>query len=245
MTVHIDTLTERSAAAVVVVFPHAGGSPRFFAPWSSSLPETFELAGVTYPGRDALLDAPSAPDIPALAADCAAELAPLARSRPVLLFGHSMGGHVAFETARRLEGIGCPVAGLVVSGADAPSRGTIERWHLASDVELADHIGELDPKIRAVLAEPALARMFLPTIRADYHLVETYRADPWATVSCPTVVVSGDSDPEITPDGIARWIEHAPGGCRFRFTRGGHFSLATDPSEIYRCLDEVLGTRVG
>jgi pyochelin biosynthetic protein PchC len=245
MTVHIDNLTERAASVLVVVFPHAGGSPRFFAPWSSSLPESFDLAGVTYPGRDALLDAPPAPGIPALAVDCASELAPLARSRPVLLFGHSMGAYAAFETARLLESAGCPVAGLVAGGADAPSRGTAERWHLASDTELADHIGELDPKSRAVLAEPALARMFLPTIRADYRLVETYRADSWATVSCPTVVVSGDRDPEVTPDGIAQWTAHTPGGCRFRFARGGHFYLATDPSEIYRCLDEVRGTRVG
>ncbi|WP_040790844.1 thioesterase II family protein [Nocardia paucivorans] len=245
MTVHLETLTERGAPALAVVFPHAGGSPRFFASWSSSLSGSFDLAGMTYPGRDALLDVPPATGIRSLAVDCAAELEPSVRARPVVLFGHSMGAYVAFETARLLEGAGLPVAGLVAGGADAPSRETDERWHLASDIELADHIGALDPKSRAVLAQPALARIFLPTIRADYRLVETYRADPGSTVSCSTVVVCGDSDPEVTPDGIARWTAHAPGDCRFRFASGGHFDLVAEPFEVYRCLDEVLGTRVG
>ena len=40
----------------VVAFPHAGGSSRFYIPWCRELGADVDLYGVTYPGRDLLLD---------------------------------------------------------------------------------------------------------------------------------------------------------------------------------------------
>src|SRR2546421_377659 len=66
-------------------------------------------------------------------ADRVADLLRDKTDRPLALFGHSMGAMVAYETARRLERAGVPVAGLFVSGRRAPSRVRDESVHTRTD----------------------------------------------------------------------------------------------------------------
>ncbi|MGH3970897.1 MAG: thioesterase II family protein, partial [Mycobacterium sp.] len=187
MTPRVQTLwrsTPRNRA--IVVFPHAGGSPRFYASWCREIPTGVDLYGVTYPGRDQLLGEPPPETLVGLASDCATELEPIIQSSAgVVMFGHSMGSYVAFEATRSLERSGIPVTALVASGADAPHLRTEQAWHRACDDDLVRHVSELDAGSGEVLAVPELRRMFLPTIRDDYRLVEHYRAERDPQLSCP------------------------------------------------------------
>src|SRR6266852_5398189 len=82
----------------LICFPHAGGSASFFRDWGNHLPES-EVYGVCYPGRAERIDEPPPTDLRQLAGEIAAAVEPLS-DRPIALFGHSMGGIVALETAR-------------------------------------------------------------------------------------------------------------------------------------------------
>ncbi|NEW44289.1 thioesterase [Nocardia cyriacigeorgica] len=241
MTIRIERLTRTDAhgGLTLVVFPHAGGSPRYYAPWSLLASAPLELHGVTYPGRDLLIDEPVADSVTELAAECANALASIARTSPVVFFGHSMGGFVAFETARALERDGISIASLIVSGCDAAHLGTADRWHLASDDDLIAHIAALDPRAGAALAVPALRRLFLPTLRADYRLSETYRGHADDSVGCPVHAVYGVADPDIVPDGPARWATHARNEFQLATFPGGHFYVAEHGARI---LDYIAGT---
>ena len=224
----------------VVVFPHAGGSPRFYAPWCSELPAGTDLYGVTYPGRDQLLGEPAPDTLTGLALDCATELEPIIRSASVLMFGHSMGSYVAFEATRALERSGIPVTALIVSGAEAPHFRTEQSWHRACDDDLLRHTGELDVRSREVLAVPELRRMFLPIIRDDYRLVEHYRAEPNPKVSCPIHIVYGESDPEVTAPGSRAWAGYTRAEWHVRPFRGDHFYLAAHKAQVVAYLSEIL-----
>lgn len=226
----------------VVVFPHAGGSPRFFIPWRRELPAGVDLYGVTYPGRHTLLDQPAPENLVDLASGCATELAPIIRSSDsVVLFGHSMGAYVAFETVRSLQRMGISVAALVVSGAEAPHLVVEQAWHGASDDELVRHIGELDVRTREVLAVPELRRMFLPTIRDDYRLVETYRSEPNRQLSCPIYAMYGESDPEVNESNSAAWGAYTRADTRVRGFPGDHFYLSAQLAEVVAYLCAVSG----
>lgn len=242
MTVRIEPLSapRRHPHVTVFVFPHAGGSPRFFTPLIPGLAVEFTLSGITYPGRDALMDVAHPADIPELARACAHAIAPVHRLGPVVLLGHSLGSYVAFETARIMEQHGPAPDALVVSGADAPSLGAPGDWRSASDAELARHVGAFDARTRAALDRPELARLALPTLRADYHLIENYSAAPDHTVGCPVTVVRATGDPEVTEAGTRAWRDHARSGFRVRTLDGGHFTFVTDPGVFDRTLRACL-----
>ncbi|WP_280235092.1 thioesterase II family protein [Nocardia cyriacigeorgica] len=246
MTIRIERLTRSDArgGTALVVFPHAGGSPRYYAPWSLLSPAPLDLHGITYPGRDLLIDEPVADSVGELAAECASALGPIAQASPVVFFGHSMGGFVAFETARALERDGISIAALIVSGCDAAHLGTTDRWHLASDDDLIAHIAALDPRAGAALAVPALRRLFLPTLRADYRLSETYRGRIDDSVGCPVHAVYGTADPDITAGGPQRWEMHARNEFQVETFPGGHFYVAEHGARILDYIARAAGLGV-
>lgn len=245
MTARVRALSEATPGNhVIVVFPHAGGSPRFFSSWCRELPAGVDLYGVTYPGRDLLLDEPAPDTLVDLGSDCGTELEPIIPSSgSVVMFGHSMGASVAFEATRSLERSGIPVTALVVSGADAPHlepRPGIERaWHRACDDDLVRHTGELDVRSLEVLAVPELRQLFLPAIRDDYRLIENYRAEPDPRLSCPLHVMYGTSDPEVTASRVAAWAAYTRADWQVRPFPGDHFYLTAHAAQIVAYLSGI------
>lgn len=244
MTARVGVLSESIPGDhAVVVFPHAGASPRFFAPWSRELRGDFALYGVTYPGRDMLMDEPAPETLVELADQCAIELEPIVRSsNSVVMFGHSMGSLVALEAIRSLERSGLAVTALVASGSDAPHLGTDQTWHRASDDELVAHLTDLAPDSREVFAIPELRDMLLPVSREDFRLVETYRSELHPRISCPIHVVNGDSDPEVTLSGAAKWASHTGTKCFTRSLPGDHFYLSAHRAQIIDQLSTILAS---
>jgi len=225
----------------VVVFPHAGGSPRSFISWCRDLPLGIDLYGVTYPGRDLLLDEPAPATLVELASECATELEPVIPSaHSVVMFGHSMGAYVAFEATRSLERSGFALTALVVSGAEAPHFGTEQIWHRACDDDLVRRIGELDVRSREALAVPELRRMFLPTIRDDYRLVENYRARPNPQLSCPIHTLYGESDPEVSVPHSAAWAAYTRADWHVRSFPGDHFYLNAHTAQVVAYVSDIL-----
>ncbi|MBF4998067.1 thioesterase [Nocardia sp. BSTN01] len=227
----------------VIVFPHAGGSPRYFSPLARSLPAGIAMYGITYPGRDALGGVAAPPYLTDLARDCAAAIRPLIDAGPVVLLGHSMGGYIAFEAARDVERSGRTISQLVVSGADAPPARAAGSWHHASDSDLARHLGRFDSRTAQALSQPSLRRLLLPVIRSDYRLVEGYRAAADDTVHCPLTVISGTTDPEVDLGNLPMWKCHTSAEFRLRTYCGGHFSFITDPA-LTRSYLELVTTDV-
>lgn len=230
---------DRRFAPAVVVFPHAGGSPRFYAHWAKTLPH-HQLWGVTYPGRDARLNEMPPATLQALARECAVALDGLLEyAKPALLIGHSMGAWVAWEAARCLEQM-TPARSImtVVSGQNAPDFPSDTCLHQQDDAALIADMNRQNPLNSALWDIPELRQLFLPTVREDYRLLETYRAQP-GTVADLTVVYGAD-DREIDRATISRWRNASRGGYRTRCLPGGHFYLAAPDTSLPHYLGELL-----
>ncbi|GGZ05685.1 thioesterase II family protein [Streptomyces poonensis] len=78
-----------------------------------------------------------------------------------------------------------PPAGLVVSGHPAPALTRPGRIHLGSDEELIEELRRTDATRADILDNAPLVQTFLPVIRSDYRLSETYRPMPGARLRTP------------------------------------------------------------
>lgn len=102
------------------IFPHAGGSAAEYKPFARGFTMDAKRIAVQYPGRADRHDVQDISSISALADEIHPMLAPSMVGARVAFFGHSMGGLIAFDIARRVEQAGGRIEALFVSASPAP-----------------------------------------------------------------------------------------------------------------------------
>lgn len=234
----------RAGYPALVCFPPGGGSATSYRDLAASFGPGPAVYAVQYPGRRNRIGEEFVSSITELADHSAAATASLVPGSPVL-FGHSMGATVAFETARRLEARGRTVAALFVSGRPDPAFADQGSLHRGTDSDLIAELERLanDPATVTILRdEPALAEMVLPAVRNDYRAVETYRYREGERLRCALVALLGRSDPTTSPGQLARWREHTSGDFAVRLFSGGHFYLDEHTREIADLITSVVAS---
>jgi surfactin synthase thioesterase subunit len=214
----------RSTARVTLYcFPHAGGNASAYRAWPGLLPDEAEVVAVRLPGRESRVAEQAVVDPVAVAeairGDCG--------RRPYALFGHSMGGLLAFEVARLLSADGARPLWLAVSGSPHPLARTAPPPVSGLPVdELLAWLRGTGAVPEAMLSDPDHHDALLPPLRADCHWLESYahrRADP---LHCGITALAGATDPDVTEDGLLRWAQETTGPFVPRRYPGGHFYLA-------------------
>ncbi|KXK59341.1 hypothetical protein AWW66_24850 [Micromonospora rosaria] len=224
----------------VVCFPHSGGSAASFAGWAALMPPDVELVAVQYPGRGDRFLEPLVDDVPAMAGHAAAELLRLP-DRDQILFGHSLGAVVAYETALALRDTGAEPRALCASACLPPGRMKDPTIHLAPDDrfwETLCGLGGIEP---GIAGNAELRELLLPALRSDLRAHTTYRPRPGARpLSCPVTCYHGAGDPLVDEAGLADWAAVTSGEFTLRVRPGGHFHLASDAGGL---ISDVLRQR--
>lgn len=225
----------------VFCFPFAGGGAYFYRPWVRSAPSSIAIVPVQPPGRDErMMERPfeRMRDIVGAAAD---QIVPLLRG-PYALFGHSMGGMMAYELAQEIRRRNAPSPRhLFVSGAPAPHRAAeIPAIYDLPDDEL---IAEIQRRYlglpKEVLESAELLNLLLPRFRADLAVTGTYAYQPAPPLNCPITAFGGETDETVTPDMVEAWREHTVATFRFEIFAGGHFFVSDSSDRILAALGEA------
>ncbi|MFJ4467398.1 thioesterase II family protein [Streptomyces sp. NPDC089424] len=207
------------------VFHHSGGSHLMYQDWSSHFPAGWDVRIPDAPGRGPRDERPAMSDTGALLDHFLDELDGLLTGR-FAFFGHSMGGLVAYELARRLIDLGrTPPVWLGVS-----ARGTLHpdgdpvRRHLLSDADLREELLAMGGSSSSVLAHQELWDLFAPTIRADLRISETWRTKPLtAPLPVSLSVFGGTRDHVAPPHRLGGWAAVSDHFLGLRLFDGGHF----------------------
>jgi pyochelin biosynthetic protein PchC len=233
------------APITLVCFPHAGGSASFFFALSRALSPSVEVLAVQYPGRQDRRNEPVIEDLGLLADKVYRALSGWT-GRRFAFFGHSMGASVAFEVARRMEQAGGPTPELFFASARrSPSLPTESRVRLMDDAGIVAELKRLSGTAAALFADPELMAAAIPALRGDYTAIESYIAEPTATLDCPVHVFIGDADPLTAPEQAEAWRDHATGAFDLSLFPGGHFYLETWPAQVVKEIQERIRATAG
>lgn len=226
----------------MLVLHHAGGSAGPYRGLVRALgARSREAVAIDLPGRGRSAGEPPCRSM-AEAVDHLVEVVTRDFEPGCALFGHSMGGLIVFEAARELERRGRPAGWVGVSGclspAAASARPPADR-HLWNDDRLTEYVRELGGTPEEALRDPELRGYLLGVLRADFAVVDGYRAIRDAQLSrTPGAVFCGLADPVASPDGWCRAFRQSMSCHSFA---GGHFSLFDRVEEVADRIDAELG----
>ena len=220
-----------SDQATVRIFclPFGGGGAAIFREWPRDLWPTIEVWHVQLPGREARHREPALTSMDALVAPLAEAMQPHL-DRPFAVYGHSMGALIGYELARLLRRLGAPApVHLFVSARRGPHvADSHPPLHTLPDPDLVAQLTRrYNGMPRAVLESAELLRMFIPIVRADLTMTETYAYVPEEPLARPISAFGGLDDGAVTRDDLAAWGDQTRASFTLRMLPGGHFFLQT------------------
>lgn len=239
----ISTLhSSRTARMRLLCVPYAGGGAAGYRSLAAHAPEWLEVAAVNLPGREGRYADPAIDNMSDMV-DAIGDALCREEGPPYALLGHSMGALIAFELARGLPETRAPDV-LIVSGMNGPQTRRTSSRPIASmsDSELVSMLQSNESyssTLRDTLADPELAELFLPMLRADFHLVDTYRHQAASKLDVPIVCLSGLQD-RHDPTRLDAWGELTNAPYRRHDFDGGHFFIQSAAAIVMQRVREAL-----
>ncbi|MGA9717193.1 MAG: alpha/beta fold hydrolase [Acidobacteriaceae bacterium] len=232
------------AALRLLCFPHAGGGPTAFFPWIALLAPEIECVSIQYPGRGQRFREGSLTGISYLVGEIAAHVAEIV-DRPFALYGHSLGGLVAFELARLLRRLGSPAPEHLFVGASRPPHlgPVLPTIHELPDSEFVDVLQTRYGGIpTAIYQDRELLNLFMVPMRADFTAYELYRLLPEAPIGVPITAFAATEDQAATPSTMQEWARHTAAQFDLKILPGGHFF---PPDSVARVVQTIRGRLLG
>ena len=217
-------------------FPPAGRGASIYAKWVKAFPPGLDICPIQLPGRENRLRETPFTSMPDLLNGMIPAIERLL-DVPFAFFGHSMGAIIGFELAREL----------LKRGLDGPV-------HLFASARRAPHLKEPHPPIAHLPDEPFLKEVqrryggipegviqdsemkgiILPTLRADFSLLESYEYSGNSPLSCHITVLGGLQDLDIEEEELEAWKEHTTYPTRVQLLPGDHFFLLSAADKVIR-----------
>lgn len=222
--------------------PYAGGGAAAYAQWVSRLPRDVEVCRVQLPGRENRLREAPFTSIVSLVETLAEAIRPYL-DRPFAIFGHSLGALTSFELARRVRRrFDLSPAQLFVSARWAPHLPDPEP--LIYQLPDAEFIAMLRRRYNnipdAVVNDPELMAIFLPLLRADVTILDTYVYTADQPFDCPITVYGGSDDRRVTRAALEAWRAHTRQAFHVQVFPGAHFYLQGARDQLLQALSQEL-----
>ncbi|MEZ4868210.1 MAG: alpha/beta fold hydrolase [Caldilineaceae bacterium] len=224
-------------------FPYAGGAASIYRTWSQHLPAEIEVCAVQLPGRENRIRERPFTNVAALVQALLPNLLPYL-DRPFALFGHSMGSLIAYAVAQQLHQFyGQTPISLLVSGRRAPflpePEGLLHT--LANDERFLTELQQRYNNIPAVIFQDAeLRELFVPLLRADLTLVETYQATAQRPLPCPIYAFGGEHDSRASYAELSAWRELTQSDFDLHLFPGDHFYLNEQQQPLLATMTQIL-----
>ncbi|AIQ49405.1 hypothetical protein R70723_28635 [Paenibacillus sp. FSL R7-0273] len=226
--------------------PYAGGSASVYSQWSSKLSGIAEVIPVELAGRGRRMPEPPYLSLEEAVEDITSIIMQQLSGDPYAVFGHSLGAILAYETIYQLKsrGVKEPDAAFF-SGRSAPHvRAKDDRIvHLLADEEFISHLMELGGTPPQFFENTELMNLFLPIIRSDFRLSETYIfKEKSSKLGCDVNIFYGNQDDTLS-GAIGEWDQVTEKDCKYAEFDGDHFFIHSQSQSVIKALIKGLHLR--
>lgn len=226
-------------------FPYAGGSAQIFQDWHQSLPPEVEVIGVQYPGRGSRFVDPLIGSCDDMVEALMPNILP-GVSKPFIFFGHSNGGLLSFELARALQqkGITRQLHHFISAKRAIHLPARKKPLHNLPDDEFMAELEDLGGTPREILAQKELMELFMPVLRSDFSLSETFTYRGTHKLNCDATLMYGHADEDVPEADVLQWQELMAGRVDKKAYDGDHFFINSHKEQVLDFLNQKLLAQV-
>lgn len=236
-----DDIGKNTSRVRIFCLPYAGGSAFLFRLWQVGLSPEIEVCPVQLPGRENRLSETSFTHLTPLVQTLAPILRPFIEV-PFALFGHSLGALICFELTRELRRLYDmqPLHLFVASYAAPQLPYPLPLISHLPDDQFLRHIRSFNGTPEQFFEEPELLELFLPLLRADFSISETYSYTSERPLDCPITAIGGWEDPHIDRAMLSAWEAQTTNSFNLRLLPGDHFFIDQSRDALLKVIQSQL-----
>ncbi|MFB7120715.1 thioesterase II family protein [Bacillus thuringiensis] len=220
--------------------PYAGGSARVYYRWKKLLHPRIEVVPIELAGRGERYKEPFYLDFNQAVDDVYRIInSRLERDMKFAIFGHSMGGYIAYELYNLV-----PKENLIhiyFSGLRPPHLGIEDKKINELDREgLVRELVRLGGTPQEIIDQPEFLNMFLPILRADFNIMAKYKHLNHTLIQKPISILYGLKD-HIRKEEVFEWASYTTktNNCNFYPFSGGHFFIQENEQQVINIINEI------
>ena len=219
--------------------PFAGGGASAYSTWIKKLSDGITVCPIQLPGREERIMEKPYTDMKLMLEDLMEEIESAIQWR-YSLWGHSMGGKIVYELEKHLENKGYQAQYLFVSGSRIPSIPEPNPIYHLPDEAFKRELQRFEGTPKEIMENQELLKIFLPMLRADFTMDETYYTERQEKIHAPIIAFAGMEDKEATPSDIKKWENYTDQYFQYFLFKGGHFYIREKEIEVIDKLNAIL-----
>lgn len=218
--------------------PYAGAGSYFFLKWQSYFDNNIKICPINIPGRECRISEPLVSNVRELSEQIYYGIKD-ELSKPFAIFGHSMGGLIAFEltkTILKYENKNPLVLFISASTLEFPHNSNY--IYELNDDEFAEHLVKIGGTDFELVNKKEFRECFFPILRNDYKMVETYQKDN-QKINCKISAFASKSDNEINHMQTLEFSKYTD-NFEITFFNGSHFFIHEHEKDLCNKINDVL-----
>ncbi|OAT81016.1 hypothetical protein A6P54_13565 [Bacillus sp. MKU004] len=160
--------------------------------------------------------------------------------KPFSIFGHSLGGFLAFKIAKELETAGSTgPEWLFLSGVNPPHLLNTNAESSLSDTEFLEHVKKLGGTSPSFFKSKELVELYTPILKSDFHLLETYSLE-MGEVRTNSNIMAFSGEQDNLSNNAELWKKYTRGKFTLTNFPGDHFFLNSSYKEMLQAMSKEI-----
>ena len=231
--VHRKTEENQTDKTKIFMFHSMGAAASMFNDFMYEAPTGTDVYAVQLPGRENRKDEPLFKDLNELLDDLEDAILPLLDG-PFVTYGHSFGGIIAFELARRLrKKHGKEPVHFFISATMAPQMtGSWKNIDVMKQSVISSNSEQKLIGLMSYIDDVDYVKKILPILRLDMALLIGYDYQDDEKFGFPITVFSAIEDEVTLPEEMIPWKEHTSSEFRQELVHGDHWFVSRNKDFI-------------